>query len=115
MQERLRIRVDPLGGPTDGYGRTAEACGTAATVAGAHAAAIRRAAKAVRSGELELGRTGGNRLLRRLEVSAATFDRLAERDQFFAKGLVERERHWPRGARPHPRTRSAGTRGLAAE
>jgi hypothetical protein len=106
MQERLRIRVDPLGGPTDGHGRTAEACGTAATVAGAHAAAIRRAAKAVRSGDLELGRTGGNRLLRRLEVSAATFDRLAERDQFIAKGLVS-ESVTGRGGRGGERAHTA--------
>jgi hypothetical protein len=95
MRERLRIRPDALGRPTDGYGRTAEACRAAATAAAAHAAAIRRAAEAVHGGELELGRTGGNRLLRRLEMSAATFDRLAERDEFFANGLVERERRWP--------------------
>jgi hypothetical protein len=98
MQERLRIRVDPYGRPVDGYGRTAEDCATAATLAAAHAVAIRRAAEAFRSGELELGRTGGNRLVRRLEVSAATFDRLAERDDCFAEGLVERERQWPRQA-----------------
>jgi hypothetical protein len=95
MREYLRIHVDALGRPTDGYGRTAEACRGAAAAATAHAVAIRRAAEAVRSGELELGRTGGNRLLRRLEVSAATFDRLAERDDYFARGLVDRERHWP--------------------
>jgi hypothetical protein len=95
MCERLRIKFDALGRPTDGYGRTAQSCRSAATLAAAHADAIRSAAEAVLSGELELGRTGGNRLLRRLEVSAATFDRLAERDAFFAEGLVERERHWP--------------------
>jgi hypothetical protein len=94
MREYLRIKVDVLGRPTDGYGRTAEACRAAATVAAAHAVAIRSATEAVRSGELELGRTGGNRLVRRLEVSAATFERLAERDDLFAEGLMERERHW---------------------
>jgi len=43
----------------------------------------------IQSGGLELGRTGGNRLVRRLEVSAATFERLAERDELFANGLEE--------------------------
>jgi hypothetical protein len=91
--ERLRIRADALGRPTDGYSRTAEICRAAAAAAAVHALAIRAAAAAVRSGELELGRTGGNRLVRRLEVSAATFERLAERDEVFANGLEEHALH----------------------
>ena len=99
IQTRHSWAANVLGRPTNNYSRTAEICrASAAPTAATYALAIRAAAEAVQSGELELGRTGGNRLLRRLEVSAATFERLAERDEFFANGLDEhaRQRSVPR-------------------
>ena len=88
-QERLHTQNDLDGLPRDGYGRTSKTCRHQAALASAHARTLREAARSVRAGEIELGRTGGGRLLRRLEVSAETFERLAARDLMYADGLEQ--------------------------
>ena len=68
----------------DEHGREAAACVADALLAEAHAESLR---KILASRPIPGGLTTGPRHIRRLEVSAQTFDRLAHRDREYAARL----------------------------
>jgi hypothetical protein len=78
----------------DRYGRDPDDCRRHAALALDYADRLRVVIAAVCGGELEFGREVGlHRMVQRLEVSMAAFERLAARDHAFASVLDELQEH----------------------
>jgi hypothetical protein len=85
--ERPGVHRDDAGRFVDRYERTAEQCRTASRAAWRHRDAICDAGRALESGEIVLGYTGGERQLSRLVAAWVVFERLAQRDAMFADAI----------------------------